>query len=65
MYRILREIGVYSPNDICALEDLPPVPGGDTRYNSLNYILAGRVRFFKCQKESLYQKAEKADHHQH
>ena len=38
VYRTLREIGVYSPNDICALEDMPPVPGGDTRYSSLNYV---------------------------
>ena len=37
VYRTLREIGVYSPNDICALEDLPPVPGGDSRYASFNY----------------------------
>lgn len=37
-YRTMREIGVYSPNDICALEDMPGVPGGDTRYSSLNYV---------------------------
>ena len=37
-YRIMREIGVYSPNDISELEDRPDVPGGDTRYASLNYI---------------------------
>lgn len=37
-YRTMREISVYSPNDIRALEDLPDVPGGDTRYGSLNYI---------------------------
>ena len=34
VYRTLREVSVYSPNDICALEDLPPVPGGDSRYAS-------------------------------
>ena len=38
VYRTLREVSVYSPNDICALEDMPPVPGGDTRYSSLNYV---------------------------
>ena len=25
-------------NDILALEDMPPVPGGDERYASLNYV---------------------------
>ena len=34
----MREIGALSVNDILALEDMPPVPGGDTRYSSLNYI---------------------------
>lgn len=37
-YKTMREIGVYSSNDICQLEDLPDVPGGDTRYASLNYV---------------------------
>lgn len=36
-YKTMREIGVYSPNDICAYEELPDVPGGDTRYASKNY----------------------------
>ena len=36
--KIYREMGVYSVNDICDLEDRPHVPGGDTRYGSLNYI---------------------------
>ena len=36
-YKALREVGVYSVNDICALEDLPDVPGGDGRYASWNY----------------------------
>lgn len=36
-YRTMREVGVFSPNDICALEDLPDVPGGDSRYASWNY----------------------------
>ena len=30
--------GVYSVNDIRALEDLPDVPGGDDRLASLNYV---------------------------
>lgn len=37
-YRTMRETGVFSPNDIRALEDLPSVPGGDMRYASLNYV---------------------------
>lgn len=36
-YKAMREVGAYSPNDICALEDLPAVPGGDGRYASWNY----------------------------
>lgn len=36
-YKTLREIGVYSVNDIRALEDLPNVTGGDSRYASFNY----------------------------
>lgn len=34
----MREAGVFSVNDILALEDMPPVPGGDERYASLNYV---------------------------
>jgi HK97 family phage portal protein len=37
-YRTMRELGVYSPDDICELEDRPPVPGGKSRYASLNHI---------------------------
>ena len=36
-YRTMREISAYSANDILALEDMPPVPGGDSRYASWNY----------------------------
>lgn len=36
--QIYRLIGAYSVNDILDLEDRPHVPGGDTRYASLNYI---------------------------
>lgn len=37
-YKTMREIGAYSVNDVLAYEDLPAVPGGDTRNASLNYI---------------------------
>lgn len=37
-YKKMREIGAYSVNDILALEDMPSVPGGNTRYASLNYV---------------------------
>lgn len=37
-YRIMREIGGYSVNDIMALEDRPNVPGGHSRQASLNYV---------------------------
>lgn len=37
-YKYMREIGAFSVNDILSLEDMPPVPGGDTRYASRNYM---------------------------
>lgn len=37
-YKTMREIGAYSVDDIRALEDLEAVPGGDSRYASLNYV---------------------------
>lgn len=37
-YKTMREIGAYSVNDILAYEDLPDVPGGDSRYANLNNI---------------------------
>lgn len=37
-YKAMREVSVYSPDDIAALEDLPSVPGGASRYASLNYV---------------------------
>ena len=37
-FKNMNEIGVYSVNDILALEDLPDVPGGDRRKASLNYV---------------------------
>lgn len=37
-YKVMREIGAYSVNDVLAKEDQPDVPGGDTRQASLNYV---------------------------
>lgn len=37
-YKAMRETGVFSVNDIRALEDLGVVDGGNTRYASLNYV---------------------------
>ena len=37
-YRTMRDTGVFSVNDILALEDMPDVEGGDERYASLNYV---------------------------
>lgn len=37
-YEKMRHLGAYSVNDIRALEDLPDVPGGDSREASLNYV---------------------------
>ena len=37
-YGRMREIGVFSVNDIRALEDTPDVEGGDGHYASLNYV---------------------------
>ena len=37
-YKAMREVSAYSPNDILALEDMPAVEGGDSRYASLNYV---------------------------
>jgi len=36
-YKAMRECGVYNVDDIRALEDLPRVPGGQSRYASWNY----------------------------
>ncbi len=41
-YRTMREIGVYSVNDILAKEDMPDVEGGDIRLGSLNYVPLGK-----------------------
>lgn len=37
-YRIMKETGAYSINDILALEDMPDTPGGDEHFASLNYV---------------------------
>ncbi|MEG1429856.1 MAG: hypothetical protein RSC64_08685, partial [Hydrogenoanaerobacterium sp.] len=37
-YKTGREIGYFSVNDICALEDTPNVAGGESRNASLNYV---------------------------
>ena len=37
-YRVMREIGGFSVNDLMRLEDMPDVPGGDQRQASLNYV---------------------------
>ena len=36
-YKAMREVSAYSTNDIRSFEDLPDVPGGDSRYGSWNY----------------------------
>jgi len=35
-YKAMWDMGVFSTNDIRALEELPPVEGGDVRYRPLN-----------------------------
>lgn len=37
-YKVMREIGAYSVNDVLAKEDQPDVPGGHTRQASLNFV---------------------------
>ena len=37
-YKQMRDVGAYSVNDILSFEDMPPVPGGDTRLAPLNSI---------------------------
>jgi HK97 family phage portal protein len=40
-YRLGREIGLFSANDIARLENMPPVEGGDARYVPANWMLLG------------------------
>lgn len=42
-YRLGREIGLYSANDIARLENLPPVEGGDARYVPANWMALGKT----------------------
>ena len=37
-YRVMRENGAFSVNDIRELEDMPDVDGGEDHYASLNYV---------------------------
>ena len=36
-YQTMRQEGVFSINDIRALEDMPDIPGGDAHYVPLNF----------------------------
>lgn len=40
-YRVMREVGAYSANDIRALENRPPVEGGDTYLQPVNLAPLG------------------------
>lgn len=40
-YRLGRDAGVYSVNDIRAMEDLPPVDDGDGRIQPMNFVPLG------------------------
>lgn len=37
-YKNMREMGAFSADDVLALEDMPKVPGGETRNASVNYV---------------------------
>ncbi len=55
-YKAMREAGVYSVNDIRALEDLPAVAGGDTRYSSLNFVPLELFRMLSLQRAGVDQR---------
>lgn len=40
-YKSMWDIGAFSTDDVLALEDRPPVPGGDVRYRPLNMGVLG------------------------
>jgi HK97 family phage portal protein len=40
-YRVMREVGAFSANDIRDLEDEPPIEGGDTYLQPLNMVPLG------------------------
>jgi HK97 family phage portal protein len=42
-YRIAREIGAMSPNDIRRRENEPPIPGGDVYHQPANWIALGET----------------------
>jgi phage portal protein BeeE len=42
-YRIAREIGALSPNDIRRMENQPPIPDGDVFHYPGNWIPLGTV----------------------
>ena len=51
-YKNMREIGVFSVNDINRLEDMPDVEGGDERLASLNYVPLSLWRDLSVQRNS-------------
>lgn len=40
-YRVMREVGAMSANDIRELEDMPPIDGGDTYLQPMNMVPLG------------------------
>jgi HK97 family phage portal protein len=40
-YRLGREIGLFSANDLARMENMPPVEGGDSRYVPSNWMALG------------------------
>lgn len=42
-YRMGREMGIYTANEIRELEDLAPVTGGDTLFVPANWVAVGRA----------------------
>lgn len=40
-YRIMREVGAFSANDVRELEDMPPIPNGDSYLQPLNMAPLG------------------------
>lgn len=51
-YKVGREIGYFSVNDICDLEDTPHVPGGDTRTARLDSVPLEDWRRLSIQRNS-------------
>lgn len=41
-YQKMIQNGIYSPNECRELEDMPPIPGGDIHFASLNYVPLSR-----------------------